>query len=143
MSEKICTMVYLSTASHPFEEPELLELLQKSRENNSKVGVTGLLLYKNRHFMQAVEGSPDAVENLVSRIQKDPRHFGMVTLIHEVIPERRFPDWSMGFKNLESPEVRELEGFSEFMNSPFTQAEFEGDPSRVQKLLVSFKRKMM
>lgn len=55
---------------------------------------------------------------------------------------RQFPDWTMGFQNLDSPEARSTPGYSEFLNAPLTGQEFSGSPSRSQKLLLTFKRSM-
>lgn len=48
----------------------------------------------------------------------------------------------MGFRNLQSPEVRSMEGFSDFMNYDLTGQEFRENPSMAQKLLLSFKKNM-
>jgi hypothetical protein len=55
---------------------------------------------------------------------------------------RQFPDWSMGFRDLDSPDARSEPGYSGFLNAPLTGREFSADPSRAQKLLLTFKRTM-
>jgi len=135
-------LAYLSTALHPFTEPELLELLEKSRLNNSRLGITGMLLYKSLHFMQVLEGEKETVLALSNVIRQDPRHCGMVTLTEGPEMERQFPDWTMGFANLDLAEARELPGYTEFLETPLTNEEFLADPSRLQRLLMVFKRRM-
>jgi hypothetical protein len=70
--------------------------------------------------MQVLEGDEEAVRGLYARIAAGPRHGGEITL-HEGFAEgRQFPDWSMGFRDLNSHDERSTPGYSEFMNAPFT-----------------------
>jgi hypothetical protein len=54
--------------------------------------------------------------------------------------ERRFPDWSMGFRDLSDPAIRDLPGYSEFMNEPLDSDRFQSEPSRAVRLLEVFRR---
>ncbi len=101
-----------------------------------------MLLYKNGNFMQALEGEEQAVLNLYAKIFQDERHSGVLTLLQTTIPARQFPNWSMGFRDLNSPEVRSLPGYNEFLNVPLTGAEFSTDPTYCQRLLTIFKKMM-
>lgn len=135
-------LVYVSSAVAPFSQDELLDLMARSRENNARVGLTGLLLYKDGNFMQVLEGDEGAVRATYARIGQDRRHRGLLTLLQGPIDERSFPDWTMGLRELNSPEVLSSPGFSPFLNSPLTDREFSTDPSRCQKLLLTFKKSM-
>ena len=92
-------LIYLSTAVKLFDEKDLVALLEKSKENNLKRGITGLLITKGKTFLQCLEGEKEEVIKLYSKIQKDPRHKPTL-LIDSDIEKRLFPDWSMGYKNL-------------------------------------------
>jgi Sensors of blue-light using FAD len=48
-------LVYVSSSVKPFCDNELLQLLERCRRNNDKLGITGMLLYKNGDFMQALD----------------------------------------------------------------------------------------
>lgn len=120
----------------------MLELLTKSRENNSKAGLTGMLLYKDGNFMQVLEGEEATVRALYEKVHRDPRHRGVITLLQGHVEERQFPDWSMGFQDLNSPEVIATSGYNEFLNTPLTDEQFVVDPTRCQRLLLTFKRSM-
>ena len=136
------TLVYVSSAVSPFSKSELADLLARSRANNESLGISGMLLYKDGNFMQVLEGEEEPVRALYEKIGTDPRHDGAITLHQSFAQERQFPDWSMGFRNLDSPELRTVPGYSEFLNSPLTGGEFSADPSRSQRLLLTFKRTM-
>ena len=135
-------LVYVSSATRPFSGEDLRALLVTCRKNNAELGVTGMLLYKDGNFMQVLEGDEEAVRGLYEKIAEDPRHGGEMTLQQGYSERRQFPDWSMGFRDLDSPDARSEPGYSEFLNAPLTGREFFADPSRAQKLLLTFKRTM-
>jgi hypothetical protein len=135
-------LVYVSSAVRPFSRVDLEDLLATSRDNNARAGITGMLLYKDGNFMQVLEGEEGPVRALYDKIGDDPRHRGKIVLRQGFTEERQFPGWSMGFRDLESPEARAIPGYSEFMNTPLTGQEFSEDPTRAQKLLLTFKKTM-
>ena len=136
------SLVYVSSAVRRFSRSDLEELLATSRDNNARAGITGMLLYKDGNFMQVLEGEEGAVRDLYDKIGDDPRHRGEIVLREGFTEERQFPDWSMGFRDLESPEARAVPGYSGFLNTPLTGREFSEDPTRAQKLLLTFKKTM-
>jgi hypothetical protein len=120
-------------------DDELLQLLDKSRKNNEKLGITGMLLYKDGDFMQALEGDEAQVHSLSTRIAKDPRHSRVITLLAAPCTKREFPDWSMGFRNLNEVDPREIPGYSTSLNSPLRAESFTKDPGFCRTLLLLFK----
>ncbi|MGI8436962.1 MAG: BLUF domain-containing protein [Chthoniobacterales bacterium] len=70
----IFQLVYVSRAADSFSADDLLELLRQSRENNERAGVSGMLLFKERRFLQLLEGDEASVRATFQRIQRDPRH---------------------------------------------------------------------
>lgn len=108
------TIAYVSAAKSAFSEEALIELLQKSRTNNELFEITEMLLYKERTFMQIIEGSKNSIDNLYRNICGDPTHYNIHTLIDEPCEVRSFPDWQMAFINM-SESTKEIPGFSDFM----------------------------
>ena len=135
-------LIYVSSAASIFSEQQLKELLIECRTNNSVRNITGMLLYKDGNFMQALEGEADAVTATHQRIASDQRHRGMITILTEAISERSFPDWSMGFENLDDADLQDLPGYSDFLNTSLVSPEFAENPDRCRSLLLSFKRNM-
>ncbi len=136
------SLVYISSAVRPFSSVELADLLATSHQNNSQLGITGMLLYKDGNVMQVLEGEEAVVHKLYGKIARDPRHRGLLTLTQGPVEERQFPEWSMGFQDLRAGDVQATAGYSEFMNTPLTDHEFSSDPTRCQKLLTTFKKSM-
>jgi hypothetical protein len=133
-------IVYVSSATRPFSDADLVALLAKSRKRNSELGVTGLLLYRDGNFMQALEGEEPAVRNVHSRLALDPRHTGLLTLLQGPVEARAFSGWSMGFRKLDSSEVKQEPGYSEFLNFDWRGAELQANPGRAMKLLHVFRQ---
>ncbi len=133
-------LVYVSSAVKEFSQPELLELMRKSSGNNAKRNITGMLLFKDGNFMQVLEGPESAVKEVHAIISKDPRHKGLITLLKGQQKERQFPTWSMGFRNLNEPSLKDDPAYSEFMNASFTGEEYITNPTHCRKLLLTFKQ---
>ena len=134
-------LTYVSSALKPFTPHQLHELLEHCNRNNRLRDVTGMLLYKDGNFMQVLEGEETMVRKVHATIVDDPRHRGLITLLQGMTPERQFPAWSMGFKDL-GADLDNPEGYNEFLNVPLTGREFASDPTRAQKLLLAFKKSM-
>jgi hypothetical protein len=138
----IYSLVYVSSATSLFSRSELVDILEQSRRNNAAMDVSGMLLYKEGNLMQVLEGERAAVESLYAKIGRDPRHKGLLMLLDEVRKERQFADWSMAFTDLEGAEAKATPGYSQFLGTPLTGAEFGSDPSLCQRLLTTFKQNM-
>jgi hypothetical protein len=91
-------IVYTSTASQDFPAADLKKLLVRARIRNKEAGVTGMLVFHDGTFLQALEGEKRAVIDIFTRIEKDPRHRDIAVLHRGPGPEARlFGDWSMGY----------------------------------------------
>ena len=93
-------LMYASRALAAVDQEELLAILKKSKANNLKAGVTGVLCFSEGIFMQVLEGGRSGVNKLYNRIASDARHSDVVLLNYEEIAERRFAGWSMGQVNM-------------------------------------------
>ena len=140
MANTLFQMVYTSTAKELFSDDELLELLNTARVNNEKLGITGMLLYSEGVFMQALEGEKQAVMDLYDIISRDPRHHHSITMTELPITERQFSDWSMGFKSLSRQELAEKTGYTSFLSYDFDTTTLANTPSVAIKLLLSFRK---
>lgn len=135
-------LVYASSAIKQFSPSELADLLARSHENNTALGITGMLLYKDGNFMQVLEGEEAVVRRLYAEIGRDPRHRGLITMIEGPLVNRQFSDWSMGFQDLNTAKVLTTPGYTQFLTATLTGTEFSSHPSRCHTLLETFKRIM-
>lgn len=86
--------LYISTAPS-LSRDEVDAILATSARNNPARGVTGLLLYNGRNFLQLLEGEKAEVDALMARISEDSRHSGVSVLHNTDIEARRCPEWAM------------------------------------------------
>jgi hypothetical protein len=90
-------IVYVSLACEDMTPAQLDKLLANCRAWNEKSGVTGVLVYHQREFLQMLEGEADEVLGLYRRIEDDQRHQQIYKLWDGPIAERSFANWSMAF----------------------------------------------
>lgn len=116
----VLSIVYSSSAAVPFSEVDLALLLAVSRSNNEPSSVTGLLLYRDGQFMQALEGPEVAVRRTLDRVSADPRHTDLQVLEEVRSEHRRFGSWAMGYQSGRSldPQVSAWFGSPEALRPP-------------------------
>jgi diguanylate cyclase (GGDEF)-like protein/PAS domain S-box-containing protein len=91
-------LLYLSQANT--DESALSIIVDASRKNNTRAGITGCLLYQEGYFLQLLEGNREKVLDLMARIELDPRHGNLQIIAQGYEQSRVFMDWSMGFKDM-------------------------------------------
>lgn len=91
-------LVYISTSRSTIDAALLESILEQSRRNNERAGMTGLLVAGGRRFLQALEGPDPEVLTTLARIAADPRHFAVVELKRRGIEAREFGDWAMAYR---------------------------------------------
>lgn len=76
-------------------------LLDTSRRNNRRDGITGVLLYLDGNFLQYIEGPRPAMDVLFAHIRRDSRHRRILVLEEGARERRVFSAWSMGFQEVD------------------------------------------
>ena len=112
-------VTYLSQEAQQLSSKEMLALLTKCHQNNTAKGITGMLLYGNGTFLQALEGEKALVEALMAKITEKTlaeipslRNFGLGNfnaeymrshdeVIERLLERHRAPHWD--------PLIRELD----------------------------------
>jgi hypothetical protein len=118
-------IVYTSTAVEDFFPADIERLLLDARRRNRALGVSGMLVFHDRTFLQALEGEQRAVNEIFASIASDRRHHD-IEILHRGsgLDQRLFGDGSMGFADFtgaadilkafvrlnERPRIRELDG---------------------------------
>jgi hypothetical protein len=91
----LTSVTYTSLARLDLQTADLEDIHRTAREQNAIDGITGLLVFNGTHFLQIIEGSESAIDELVERLRKDPRHTGFEIRDKRRVEARSFPDWSM------------------------------------------------
>jgi hypothetical protein len=118
---------------------ELREMLKISRKRNEASGITGMLLYLDPFFMQVLEGEDSIIGQLFERIKKDPRHHKTSPIYKTSIQDRRFKNWTMGFKKINNEKI---EGFSDVLQKDYAEL-LNVYPDKVCELLDKFKHEVL
>ena len=130
-------LAYVSSTYILLSAEDIASILVVSREKNRRLGITGMLLYKGGNVLQILEGEKDKVVELFDVIRKDKRHGGVIELYQKKVTERDFPEWTMGFYDLNAEGARFLEGFVDFLDPNYDMHAIK--PSAAAKLLKAFK----
>ncbi len=118
------------------DEDELLLLLQEARERNRKLGVTGMLLYKEGNFMQMLEGERQVILELYDMITKDSRHKDVTKIMTGDIKKRNYAEWSMGFFNMD--QAGNFPKYNEYIDQNLTLRSFQDDAKHVYRFITRF-----
>jgi len=138
MNKTLHQLLYVSVEARRQSEEDLVSLLEQSRANNEISGVTGMLVYYKRHFLQILEGDKETAFDLFGKIRKDERHGSVILFWDQAIEKRSFDRWTMAFVNLNTVDPARLHGFSEFLKKGFQELSDE-NLTTAQKLLVQCK----
>ena len=130
---------YVSTETGHLGSAGMVKLLTDARLINTSRDITGLLLHRDRSFYQVLEGAEDVVRQTFDRIEKDKRHTAIDVLFEGEVEEREFPDWQMGFLNLDSVDLETLQGYSDFLSREDNARDFLENLSRGKRLALMFR----
>jgi hypothetical protein len=130
---------YVSTQTRPLVTDDLTDLLDEALGRNRDRAITGLLLHREGSFFQVLEGEKDDVMKVYESIKRDPRHHRVKVLFEGGIDAREFPDWQMGFVELDGVDVGQLPGFSDFLNSSAPPRLLLEELSHAKRLMLLFR----
>ena len=129
-------ILYISSASKPMNDNELFELLEEVRGKNTKIEITGMLLYKGGNFLQMLEGEKEIVEALFQTIKKDPRHKDIVTVMEDETEKRIFETWSMGFVNMDKK--GEYPKYEDYIHENLNFRDFDEEAEEAYEFICAF-----
>ena len=89
------TLTYVSKELELLSPAVLAQIARTSARENALVGVTGVLLHAEGHFLQRIEGPKEEVLQLYDRIARDPRHRMLVVTDLRDVSTRVFDGWGM------------------------------------------------
>jgi hypothetical protein len=115
-------IIYVSLASQEMAAPELTTLLETARLNNMAHGITGMMFYRRREFLQLIEGDLADIQALYDKIQDDPRHTQIFQMWEGPIPNRNFSQWSMAFASSDDLDLAGKPGYATLLNDGLSAA---------------------
>lgn len=104
-------IVYSSkfTGSSSSATEVLDQIVAAAEERNRDAGISGILLFQNGYFLQALEGDEIIVRSVFQKIQSDRRHSELVLHADQSIASRSFYNWSMDGFAIDDPELFDSE----------------------------------
>jgi len=94
-------LIYVSHRTLNCTDKDVEQILEASIRQNTKKGLTGVLLYSQTRFIQVLEGESEVILNLYDHIKKDKRHKSALLVSLRLIEKRHFPSWQMGSKKVD------------------------------------------
>jgi hypothetical protein len=95
---KLIELTYVSEPVQVMSFLGLTRLLYHSYLRNTKLEITGVLIFENNQFGQVIEGPEDVIKSLWEKIQQDDRHKNIRLIEEKVITYRSFKKWTMVFQ---------------------------------------------
>jgi hypothetical protein len=138
-SDRLFHLGYVSIETGDLGSSGMVELLTEARRINTSRDITGLLLHRDKSFYQVLEGEEDVVRQTFDSIEKDERHTAIDVLFEGEVDEREFPDWQMGFLNLDGVDIGTLQGYSDFLSREDNAKDFLENLSRGKRLALMFR----
>ncbi|QLG86894.1 BLUF domain-containing protein [Chitinibacter bivalviorum] len=130
-------LTYISHSKKMLTEDMRMQLMRECQVRNAHSNITGLLLYQQGFFLQYIEGEPHTVRSVYQHIQRDQRHEDIELISEEVLMERRFPHWTMFFRDYDFvyPHIRQ--DYGELTTLAKVVEALEEDPA-LQKTMFDF-----
>ena len=115
-------------------EPNVARILAKSRINNRRNGLVGVLYFGDGCFFQCLQGEEAAVDALYALLESDSRHKDLKVFSRKQISALSFADWSMKYVPIEKDMTRLLAkgGFQKFDPYLFNDAMIQDVMSLLQ-----------
>mgnify|MGYP000925322695 CR=1 FL=1 len=92
---------YTSLAAEDLQAQDIDRILAEGAAFNRMAGVTGVLTFDGRRFVQCIEGPADGVDAVQARIVNARSHAQLEVLARERIAVRHFPRWALAAQRIE------------------------------------------
>lgn len=112
----IKTICYISDSVEHKSIEKLKKLYLKAKKNNHELNITGVLIYKNKNFLQVLEGDVSSVNTTFEKIKFDKRHRNIFEVINTTTDVRIFQDYNFGFTIVDNKEgIKNLHEYLEWL----------------------------
>ncbi len=109
-------LVYMSEARPDITDDDIANIVETCRKKNKGRDITGLLVYAGGVFVQILEGEEATVGTLFDSIATDARHHDAEVISDQIVDQRRFPKWSMGFIETDPAQIGHRIGMAGSLN---------------------------
>ncbi len=135
---KMYELLYTSVSPKGLSDSELADILQTARLFNSRIGVTGMLVYYDHENLQLLEGEEKSVKSLFEKIRSDERHTSVEVFHQGNIDQRSFTSWAMAFQKLNNHfSGVDASSFEELRKGISPRSMVKSSPNRGKQFLLS------
>jgi hypothetical protein len=106
------SILYVSESNIGFSHAKdrLSNIVEYSRWWNGSVGITGALVFTEKHFVQFIEGSDEAIDDMLIKLNSDARHMNVVVIESVERHSRYFEEWDLAYSGPDDYIDRKLMG---------------------------------
>lgn len=108
----ILRLTYVSRHNANNKNVEVTRILAQAHKNNQRNGITGALVISGDYFLQSIEGPRPVINELLSKLLKDERHFSLQVIECSEVEHRRWGKWSMKHLSLSDQDREYVRKFS-------------------------------
>ena len=108
------TICYVSKGKDDLTTDDLEQLFGYTLQYNTEHNITGILLYRSGSFLQVLEGEKEILIPIFERIQEDPRHKEIFTILKGPSKKRIFADYASRFSIVKTKE--DLDNIEKYLN---------------------------
>ena len=116
-------VAYVSDAIDGIETSDIDQILRAAMGFNKVAGVTGVLMFDGRCFLQYFEGPEDGVDSVFQRVFNARIHTNLRELARGLVETRHFPCWTMASAAVEPDALARIveapwQGFQQRCSEP-------------------------
>lgn len=90
-------ILYVSHLAPGLGYDTFTRICRSARTNNARDGIAGVLLFDGQRFCQELQGPGPAIDLLMDRIARDPRHVQLAVLVDAPTALAVPPLWRAGY----------------------------------------------
>jgi hypothetical protein len=130
------TLIYVSEVSDDISYSDAQDILNRSYSNNMRKDVKGVLVYRDHHFIQCLEGRVEVVDALYARIAQDIRHKNVKVIGEKLLDERYYDSWNMANASRNAVVDEIFQKHSVGFGSSLYKAQFENMYALLKELVM-------
>ena len=93
----IVRLTYASQLTASVDAQAIKKILEQAQGNNIQNGITGMLCFNRKYFLQTIEGSRASINHLYKILLEDDRHTNVQLFSLNEVEARNWTSWAMGY----------------------------------------------
>lgn len=90
-------LIYASSQTEKFSQSDIESMMAAAQANNPRLGLSGVLCFNRKFFLQCLEGPREQVNLMYNKIVADTRHRHVTLVAYAEIDQRFFGQWAMKY----------------------------------------------